>query len=111
MEGQTLIHRTLTVTVRGPINIFFIAGKKFLKIPTNSIALAFFLLRQVLKNIDMPRQNPRHLKTGKTTFECCNSGILLEDLMKELDTLLCLFSGQICQTIASLDLNFSDHND
>ena len=69
------------------------------------------MLSQVLKNIHMPRQNPRHLKTGKTTFECCNSGILLEDLIKELDTLLCLFSGQICQTIASLDLNFSDHND
>ena len=42
MEGRTLIHRTLTATVGGPINIFFIVGKNFLKIPTNSIALAFF---------------------------------------------------------------------
>ena len=38
-----------------------------------------------------------------------NSSLLLEDLTKRLCTLLCLLSGQRCQTIASLDLNFSDH--
>ena len=37
-----------------------------------------------------------------------NSSLLLEDLTKKLCTLLCLLSSQRCQTIASLDLNFSD---
>ena len=37
MEGRTLIHGTLPATARGPINIFFIAGKTFLKIPKNSM--------------------------------------------------------------------------
>ena len=35
-----------------------------------SVALAFFLLRQILKNIDMPRQNPWHLSTAEVNFEC-----------------------------------------
>ena len=39
-----------------------------------------------------------------------NSSLLLEDLTKKLCTLLCLLSGQRCQTIASLDLNFSVHS-
>ena len=39
-----------------------------------------------------------------------NSSLLLEDLPKKLCTLLCLLSGQRCQTIASLDLNFSIHS-
>ena len=36
-----------------------------------------------------------------------NSSLLLEDLTKTLYTLLCLLSGQRCQTIAASDLNFS----
>ena len=39
-----------------------------------------------------------------------NSSLLLEHLTKKLCTLLCLLSGQRCQTIASLDLNFSDQS-
>ena len=39
-----------------------------------------------------------------------NSSLLLEDLTKKLCTLLCLLNSQRCQTIASLDLNFSDHS-
>ena len=35
-----------------------------------------------------------------------NSSFLLEDLTKTLYTLLCLLSGQRCQTIAASDLNF-----
>ena len=31
----------------------------------------FFLLRQILKNVDMPRQKPQHLLTAKANFEHC----------------------------------------
>ena len=41
----------------------------FFKISKNLIASAFFLLRQILKNIDMPRQKPRHLPTAEANFE------------------------------------------
>ena len=41
----------------------------FFKISKNLIASAFFLLRQILKNIDMPRQKPRHLPTAEVNFE------------------------------------------
>ena len=37
-----------------------------------------------------------------------DTSLLLEDLTKMLCTLLSLLSGQRCQTIASLDLKFSD---
>ena len=33
----------------------------FFKIPKNSIVSAFFLLMQILENIDMPRQKPQML--------------------------------------------------
>ena len=33
----------------------------FFKIPKNLITSAFFLARQILKNIDMPRQKPQML--------------------------------------------------
>ena len=39
----------------------FIFGDMFFKIPKNLITSAFFLPRQILKNIDMPRQKPRML--------------------------------------------------
>ena len=39
-----------------------------------------------------------------------NTSLLLEDLTKMLCTLLSLLSGQRCQTIASLDLKFSDQS-
>ena len=39
-----------------------------------------------------------------------NASLLLEDLTKTLCTLLYLLTGQRCQTIASLDLNFSDQS-
>ena len=42
--------------------------KYFFKISKNSVASAFFLPRQMLKNIDMPRQNPRHLPTVEANF-------------------------------------------
>ena len=29
----------------------------------------FFLPRQILKNVDMPRQKPRHLPTAEANFE------------------------------------------
>ena len=48
----------------------FSLGKYFLKIPKNPIALAFFYVRQILKNIDMPQQNSRHLLTAEANFEC-----------------------------------------
>ena len=45
--------------------------KKLFKIPKNSIASAFLLPMQILKNIFMPRQNPRHLPTAGANFERC----------------------------------------
>ena len=38
--------------------IYFIFGGIFFKIPKNLITSVFFLPRQILKNIDMPRQKP-----------------------------------------------------
>ena len=43
----------------------------FCKIPKNLIASAFFLLKQVLKNIDIPWQKLWHLSTVEANFECC----------------------------------------
>ena len=37
----------------------FYSLRHFLKIPKNLVTLAFLLLGQILKNINMPRQNPR----------------------------------------------------
>ena len=51
-------------------NFFFICGNIFLMSPKNSIASAFFLPRQILKNIDMPRQKPQQ-STAKANSECC----------------------------------------
>ena len=50
-------------------NIFLILETYFFKIPKNLIASAFFLPRQILKNIDMPRQKPQHLSTAKANFK------------------------------------------
>ena len=49
--------------------IYFILGDIFFKIPKNLIASAFFLPRQILKNIDMPQQKPQYLPTAKGNFE------------------------------------------
>ena len=38
--------------------IYLILESKFFKIPKNLITSAFFLQRQILKNIDMSRQKP-----------------------------------------------------
>ena len=54
------------------INIFLFLEKYFFKIPKNSIASRFFLPSQILKNVDMPLQNPRHLLTAEWNFDCCN---------------------------------------
>ena len=35
------------------------------------IALVFFLPRQILKNIDIPRQKPWYLLIAEANFECC----------------------------------------
>ena len=51
---------------------FFLFGKRFFfwqKISKNSITWAFPLSRQILKNIDMPQQKPRHLLTAEANFE------------------------------------------
>ena len=54
-------------------NTFFIKQDiSFLK-KTKIIAWAFFLPRQIVKNIDMPRQNPRHLPAAEANFERCTS--------------------------------------
>ena len=44
--------------------IFLFLEKNYFKIPKNSIASAFFWLRQILKNIDMPQQILQHLLTA-----------------------------------------------
>ena len=63
-------------------NIFFYSWKCiFYKIPKNSFALAFFLSRQILKNIDIPWQNPQHLPIAKANFERCTSDVLFNDIM------------------------------
>ena len=49
---------------------FFICGNIFLMSPKNSIASAFFLPRQILKSIDMPRQKPQQ-STAEANSECC----------------------------------------
>ena len=46
-------------------NYFLFLEKHFFKIPKNLIASAFFLPRQMPKNIDMPQQKPWHLPTAK----------------------------------------------
>ena len=52
--------------------IYFILGEIFFKILIKHlIALAFFLPRQILKNIDIPLQKPRHLPITKANFKCC----------------------------------------
>ena len=40
---------------------YYIAITYLFKIPKNFIALTFFLLMQILKNMDKPRQKPRML--------------------------------------------------
>ena len=47
--------------IKEDISLFLFLEKNFFKIPKNSVASAFFLPTQILKNIEMPRQNPRHL--------------------------------------------------
>ena len=42
----------------------------FLKISKNLIGSAFFLPREILKNIDMPQQKPWHLPTAEANFKC-----------------------------------------
>ena len=41
----------------------------FLRFLRNLLASAFFLLRQILQNIDMPQQKPCHLLTAEANFE------------------------------------------
>ena len=41
----------------------------FFKITKNSIVSAFFLPRQMLRNIDMPQRKPRRLPTAEANFE------------------------------------------
>ena len=43
----------------------------FFKIPKNLIASELYFPRQVLKNIDMPLQKPRHFPTADANFERC----------------------------------------
>ena len=50
-----------------------------------------------------------HYLTDIDTFPN-NSNLLLKDVTKKLCALFCLLSGQRCQTIASLNLNFSYHS-
>ena len=45
----------------------------FFKIPKNLIASAFFLVRQILENIDMPQQKSWYLLTAKANFECLHT--------------------------------------
>ena len=54
------------------INFFFVLGEVFFMSPKNSIDSAFFLQRQILKNINMPRQKPRHLPTAEANSERCS---------------------------------------
>ena len=52
--------------------IFFNSWKSvFFMSPKNSIASAFFLLRQILKNIDMPRLKPWYLPTAEANSKRC----------------------------------------
>ena len=51
------------------IYFFYSLRSIFVKISKNLIASAFFLPRQILQNIDMPRQKPRHLGTAEANFE------------------------------------------
>ena len=53
--------------------IFYSWRQIFFKIPKNLIASAFFLPRQILKHIDMPRQKPWDLPAAKANFECWGS--------------------------------------
>ena len=50
-----------------------------------------------------------HYLTDIDTFPN-NSNLLLKDVTQKLCALFCLLSGQRCQTIASLNLNFSYHS-
>ena len=48
--------------------LFLFLEKHFFKIPKNLIASAFFLPRQMPKNIDMPQQKPWHLPTAEANL-------------------------------------------
>ena len=50
-------------------NFFYSWKSIFLKIPKISIASLFFLPMGILKIIDTPWQNPRHLLTAEGNFE------------------------------------------
>ena len=50
--------------------ILFLATYFFKILIKHLIASAFFLPRQILKTIDMPRQKPRHLPIAEVNFEC-----------------------------------------
>ena len=52
--------------------------------PKNSIASAFFLSRQILKNIVMPQQKPQYLLTAEANSECCN--IWVEESCSAVET-------------------------
>ena len=80
--------------------LFFIIGKVFFMSPKNSIASAFFLPRQILKNIDMPRQKPWHLLTAKVNFERCS--YFLKALILETSFFL-----KSCKFFKSCCLSFS----
>ena len=58
-KNDFFIKRTIAFLFQ--TKIYFILGDVFFKIPNNLIVLAFFSLRQIRKNIDMPWQKPRML--------------------------------------------------
>ena len=69
-------------------NIFLFLEKYFFHFSKTSVASSFSRLRQILKNIDMPWQNPRHLTTADANFEHCSCK---QDLMN-LENCLNLWS-------------------
>ena len=63
-----IVWRTKIIFLLSKIMLFFIGQKYillsetyFFKIPKNLITAAFFLPKQILKNIEMPRQKPQML--------------------------------------------------
>ena len=75
-------------------HFFFYSSKSFFFMsPKNSIASAFFLPRQIQKNIDMPRQKLLHLLTAKANSECCCM-LLLAEILLILKITLQLFSAK-----------------
>ena len=70
MKKYFFIKQDISLFFKEEIYFLFLE-KYFFKVPKNSFASVFFLPRETLKNIDMPRKNPRHFPVAEANYERC----------------------------------------